>query len=391
MSKLTASFFDNIDDIDSECWDHLGCCDNIYYTPQFFKAFELAHDDIEFKYIVIYRDGEPVAFANTQIVTISIKTITKNIKISDTIKRNINNFFDKNSPRILFCGNVFLSGEYGTFLRKGEDKEETFKAIANAVKELYKPNRTLNAIFIKDFKEESLWITKSLRCYDYIPMHVEPNMIIHLKEEWTSFEDYKCALKSKYRVKANKADSKSKDLRAKLFTPECIELYKDQMQALYENTIANSNFNAQVLNLNTYTHLKAFFGDKFIVKGYFKEDKLVGYLSAMVNGENLDAHFIGLDYSLNKTYGIYPRILNDYVRLGIEHKSKRINLGRTASEIKSTLGAVPEDLTCYIRHRKTIQNQLMKPFIKNVQIKSFKQHQPFKDDQPIKKEAKAAS
>ncbi|WP_353777284.1 hypothetical protein [Winogradskyella sp. 3972H.M.0a.05] len=391
MGQLTASFFDHIDDIDSKHWDSLGCCDNTYYTPEFFKAFELAHDDIEFKYIIIFRGDEAIAFANTQIVTISIETITKNIKISDTIKRNINNFFNKNSPRILFCGNVFLSGEYGTFLKKGEDKEETFKAIADAVKELYKPNRTLNAIFIKDFKQESLYITNSLRCYDYIPMKVEPNMIIYLKEEWTSFDDYKNALKSKYRVKANKADSTSKSLKAKLFTPECIERYKDQLQALYENTISNSNFNAQVLNLNTYTHLKAFFGDKFIVKGYFSDDKLVGYLSAMVNQDNLDAHFIGLDYSLNKSHAIYPRILNDYVRLGIEHGSKRINLGRTASEIKSTLGALPEDLTCYIRHRKTIQNQLMKPFIKNVQIKSYKQHQPFKENSSTKKEAKTAS
>ena len=94
MAKLTASFFDHIDDIDSKHWDSLGCCNNTYYSPQFFKAFELAHDDIEFKYIIIFRGEEAIAFANTQIVTISIETITKNIKISDTIKRNINNFID---------------------------------------------------------------------------------------------------------------------------------------------------------------------------------------------------------------------------------------------------------------------------------------------------------
>jgi len=379
MTEFSASFYSSIDDITSEHWDSLGCCNNLYFSPEFFKAFELAHDDIEFTYIIIFRGSEAVAFANTQIVTISIETITKNVKISEGLKRNINRFFNKNSPRILFCGNVFLSGEYGTFLKAGEGKIETFKAIADAVKELYKPNKSLNAIFIKDFEEESLYITDELKGYDYIPMQVEPNMIIHLKEHWTNFEDYKNALKSKYRVKANKADSTSNILKAKLFSAEDIEQYKGQMQQLYENTIANSNFNAQVLNLNTYTHLKAFFGNKFIVKGYFYEGKLVGYLSAMINQENLDAHFIGLDYSLNKKCAIYPRILNDYVRLGLEFNSKRINLGRTASEIKSTLGAEPQDMMCYIRHRKTLQNQLMKPFIKNVKIKSFKQHHPFKE------------
>jgi hypothetical protein len=114
------------------------------------------------------------------------------------------------------------------------------------------------------------------------------------------------------------------------------------------------------------------------VKGYFLNNQLVGFLSAMRNGENLDAHFIGLNYALNKDYAIYPRILNDYVRLGILFGAKRINLGRTASEIKSTLGAKPQDLTCYTRHKRPFVNSLISPFLKNVKIKSFKEHAPFK-------------
>ena len=98
----------------------------------------------------------------------------------------------------------------------------------------------------------------------------------------------------------------------------------------------------------------------------------------MKNQDNLDAHFIGIDYSKNKEFGVYTRILNDYVRLGIETKAKQINLGRTASEIKSTLGAKPETLTCYFKHRRKLTNAFIKPFVKNVTIKTFKQHQPFK-------------
>lgn len=378
MSNLKARFFNSIDAISPQYWESIGCCGNTYYTPEFLKAFEDANSDIEFNYIVIFRDDIAVAFANTQVVTISIETITKNIKISDKFKQNINRLFCNNSIRVMFCGNVFLSGEYGTFLKDGEDKIETFNAIIKAVKTLYKATKNLNAIFVKDFKEASLFVTDQLEKFDYTAMQVEPNMIITLNQEWQSFDDYKTALKSKYRVKANKADSKSEKLVAKLFTANDIEKYKDQLQDLYENTIANANFNAQILNLNTYTNLKATYNESFIIKGYFLDNRLVGFLSAMVNQENLDAHFIGLDYSINKEYAIYPRILNDYVRLGIEYKSTRINLGRTASEIKSTLGAKPEQLTCYIRHKRPFQNQLIKPFIKNVQIKSFKEHKPFK-------------
>lgn len=376
--QLKSEVFKTIDSIPQQYWDSVDCCTNIYYSPEFLAAFELANKDIAFNYIFILKGAEAVAFANTQIVTIGIETITKNIRILGTLRRIINKLFCNNHVRVLFCGNVFLSGEYGTFLKDDEDKIETLKAIAEGVKKLSKVTNKLNTIFIKDFENESLYITDHLISYDYAAMQVEPNMIITLKPEWHSFHDYINALKSKYRVKANRADAKSKMLIAQFFTVEDIITYENQLQELYQNTIDNANFNAQILNLNTYIHLKKAFQEKFIVKGYFLDDKLVGFLTAMLNDTHLDAHFIGIDYSNNKDYAIYPRILNDYVRLGIETKSSQINLGRTASEIKSTLGAEPKALMCYCKHKRYIPNQILKPFIKNVQIKSFKQHSPFK-------------
>ena len=375
--SLNSEIFKTVDSIPKSYWESLNCTNNIYYSPEFLKAFEIANTDIEFNYIFILKDGEAVAFANTQIVTIGIETITKNIAMSHKLRSIVNNLFCNNHIKVLFCGNVFLSGEYGTFLKEGEPKVETFKAIAKAVKKLYRCKR-LSTIFIKDFEDESLYITDHLKAFDYASMHVEPNMIIHLDSAWNSFEDYTSALKSKYRVKANRADAKSELLEVKNFSKEDIEFYKDELQSLYQNTIDNADFNAQILNLNTYTHLKNTYKDNFIVKGYFLDGKLVGFLSAMQNGDHLDAHFIGIDYSNNKEYAIYPRILNDYVRLGIETKSSQINLGRTASEIKSTLGAQPKTLTCYCRHKYGLPNKILKPFIKNVHIKTFKQHQPFK-------------
>lgn len=380
MSHKQPLFYNNVNDIPQEYWQQLGCLNNTYYTPQFLHAYEISNKDIVFRYIIILNDQqEAVAFAATQVVTIPIETITKNVKISDRFKRRINNLFYNSTPKIMFCGNVFLSGEYGTFIKKDEDTNALFHELVAALKVLMKETKKLHAVFVKDFKPTSLPITDQLKDYKYISMKVEPNMIIRLQPEWKSFDDYKNALKSKYRVKANKADSKSENIAVKMFTAQEIEQYKSELQALYENTIANASFNAQILNLNTYTQLKETYGDQFIVKGYFLNDKLVGFLSAMINQENLDAHFIGLDYSLNKEFAIYPRILNDYVRLGIQHQSKRINLGRTASEIKSTLGAKPQDLTCYIRHKRPLLNAAMRPFIKNIKIKSFREHSVFKE------------
>ncbi|TCK67672.1 hypothetical protein DFQ05_1451 [Winogradskyella wandonensis] len=376
--SLKTEIFNAVNKIPQSYWDNLKCCTNIYYSPEFLQAFEIANKDIIFNYIFITRNGEAIAFANTQLVSIGIETITKNIRINAWLKRHINRIFCKSSIKILFGGNIFLSGEYGTFLKEGEDKIKTFTYLAEGIQRLSKSLKKHNGLFLKDFKNESIYITKHLSKFDYTPMSVEPNMIINLKAEWQTFADYKSALKSKYRVKANKADTKSNVLVSKVFDADDIEIYKPQLQALYQNTIDNADFNAQVLDLNTYTYLKKSFSEAFTVIGYFKEKKLVGFLSAMKNGDNLDAHFIGLDYNKNKELAIYPRILNDYVRLGLSTNAKRINLGRTASEIKSTLGAQPEALTCYFKHKSALPNKVIRPFVKNIAIKTFKQHQPFK-------------
>jgi len=66
------------------------------------------------------------------------------------------------------------------------------------------------------------------------------------------------------------------------------------------------------------------------------------------------------------------------VRIGIEKQVSHINFGRTASEIKTTIGAKPVNLTCYIKHKRPIINTIVRYFSKRVQLKEFNEHQPFK-------------
>jgi predicted N-acyltransferase len=380
MSQYSAKVFNTVDAIPAQDWSSLNTQNNTYFSTDFLSAFETSNPKIAFKYIVIYEKLNAVGLANIQIISLSIDAILKNIKISNTAKR-IFRFFLCNYPlKIMFCGNVFLSGEHGIILSQDIDKKKAFLVISKAIKNLssLKENRPLHAVFVKDFYQESLHITDHLLDYNYMKMPVEPNMIFKLNSNWKTFQDYTDDLKSKYRVKVNKADKTSSSLTAKLFNEDDFKVYKEELQQLYENTISNADFNAQVLNLNTYIKLRALYKDDFIVKAYFYEENLVGFLSALDNNNHLDAHFIGLDYELNKTNAIYPRILNDYVRLGIERQVSQINFGRTASEIKSTIGAIPENLVCYTRHRHNVINKLLKPFIGQVKIKDFKQHEPFK-------------
>jgi hypothetical protein len=50
---------------------------------------------------------------------------------------------------------------------------------------------------------------------------------------------------------------------------------------------------------------------------------------------------VGYEESIARETHIYQRMLYDLVKTGIENGCESINFGRTATEIKSTLGAEP--------------------------------------------------
>ena len=379
MTQYSATVYTTTDAIKHDDWVSISA-NNTYFQKEFLEAFEVSNPNILFRYIVIYHKSKAIGIANLQIITLSIDVILENIKISEISKKFLRYFLTSYPLKIMFCGNIFLSGEHGIYLKNNIDKKAAFLIISKTIKDLirlseYKP---IHAIFIKDFYQKSLHITNHLLHFNYIKMPVEPNMVLKLNPHWKTFEDYKNDLKSKYRIKVNKADKTSRHLSVKSFNESDFKTYQIELQQLYENTIANANFNAQVLNLNTYIKLRETYGNNFIVHAYFLDHQLIGFLSALVNKNHLDAYFIGLNYGLNKIHAIYPRILNDYVRLGIAHKVSQINFGRTASEIKSTIGAKPEHLVCYTRHKHNVINKLLQPFMSRVKIKDFREHQPFK-------------
>lgn len=375
---MTTKIHKSIGAVDASFLKKINPQNNVYFSKTLLHSFEVSNPKIEMRYVCVSDHDNPQALALVQIVELSVDVILKNIKATALSRCLLSLLLWKEHIKIMFCGNVFLSGEYCLSFSEKTKREKAVKEIGRALDTISKSVNPLHAIFIKDFEKKALDYSQGFESFGFTNIKVEPNMLLHLKPEWKSFEDYKDALKSKYRIKANKADSKSQALEGRFMSKNDIESAQKALQNLYQNTIDNANFNAQVLNLKTYIELKSFYKDDFIVKGYFLDGEIVGFLSALKNRSHLDAHFIGLNYRLNKAHAIYPRILNDYVRIGIENKVSVVNLGRTASEIKTTIGAVPLDLSCYIKHKSPFINALVRPFFRRIQIKSFKQHSPFK-------------
>ena len=231
---------------------------------------------------------------------------------------------------------------------------------------------------MKDFIVDSLSVTKELLSLGYYAFNIEPNMILKISPKWQNFDDYLATLKTKFRVKAKKAIKLSTNLVTKDITVLNFEEHLLKMTELYKKVVTKAAFNLGEFKLQTYKSLKTKLGDSYILKSYWIEDKMVGFMSGMINKKNLDAHFVGLDYEFNKQYAIYQRMLYDYIKIAIDNKIELLNFGRTASEIKSSVGAIPQDLTVYIRHKKSIRNKILKLFLLKIQPTEFNQKFPFK-------------
>ena len=80
-----------------------------------------------------------------------------------------------------------------------------------------------------------------------------------------------------------------------------------------------------------------------------------------------------------KQIGLYQHMLYDMVAFGILAKAERLHFGRTAPEIKSTIGATPSPMYGYVKHFNPVFNLLMvRTFTANLKPKKYIIRDPFK-------------
>ena len=380
------SVFNKISEIPSVVWDELNCSQNLYFSSNYLNALEKNNSHLSYFYLILKNKNEKaIAFANVQIIEFKFDTIgidSSNLfKKITSIGRKLSIFPKEKPLKIIICGNSFVSGEHGIFIKKGENKRLILRKISKGIlhyTEYSNQENPVDIFMMKDFIVDSLSVTKELLSLGYYAFNIEPNMTLKISPKWQNFDNYLAALKTKFRVKAKKAIKLSNNLVTKDITVLNFEEHLLKMTELYKKVVTKAAFNLGEFNLQTYKSLKTKLGDSYILKSYWIEDKMVGFMSGMINKKNLDAHFVGLDYEFNKQYAIYQRMLYDYIKIAIDNKIELLNFGRTASEIKSSVGAVPEDLTVYIRHKKSIRNKILKLFLLKIQPTEFKQKFPFK-------------
>lgn len=376
---------EEIDNI-SMVWDYVNT-KGILNSFQYLKALEQANPEgLKSYYCLLTDKNEALGMFLFQIKdfnlsnSLNVHTHSKNpfAKLWAGIKHGV---ISNIHHHLLIVGNVLITGQFGINYCDKLDIDQKLKFLnlsVDAFAKFMNKNKgfKIKSILLKDFEKEE---DSNVHLPGYSKFTVDPSMYINVR--WDSFDDYLAEIKSKYRVRYKRAVKKGSSLQVRSFDLEDIKAYKERMYELYKQISHNVSFNLFDLNSDYFIELKKELGDNISIKGVFSDDVLVAYYSLIYDDEHkeMDAHFLGYELSSNHKNQTYLNILYWILQDSIEKKVKKVNLSRTAMEIKSSVGAEGETLFLLTKHRNSFINWLVGKFIDSyVPDNSWLPRSPFK-------------
>lgn len=391
FSKYTFTCFEEISQVPEKEWTQALQNKNVFLSYSYLSILhQQKTPHFRFRYVIIYNRQNPIGVVYFQINDFSAslfgELIEKQISELKSKKASIfQKYIEKNEHetimRLVTCGNNFISGEHGFYLDVN-DKKTVFKlveGVIDCVSRAEKLRGKISAILVKDFYEEGFGDKNCWYCTRFIHFNVEPNMIIDLPAGLTSVNEYIAHFSKKYRNRAKNILKASAGLTKKRLSSEEIIIYNDVIYNLYKQVFDRAKFKLAHLSVNYFKNIVEAGTDSFYIDAWFQDDTMVSFACGFCLPDEVEAHYIGFDYNLNKEFELYQTILYSYIEQAILIKKRKINLGRTASEIKTTVGAKAHELICYIKPQNTVSKLILKPFMQFLQPTEWIPRNPFKE------------
>lgn len=399
-SEYTFTLFQDASSLDQEAWNSVNVKEDIFLNPELLAIVErCVHTKLQCRYVIVYHKQKPCGIIYYQVVDFRAGMFGSLLsrQVRDIAERKPNlfeRFIDSNSEetllRLFTCGNNLVSGDHG-FIFLDSVPEHVASGLLLSITELLsreeKLRGTISAVLLKDFETplqpEKLFLTEG-----YSVFQVEPNLVVELPPGVENLDQYVALFSKKYRNRARTILKASSSLEIREMSAQEMVAREKEIYQLYENLFKKAKFRLMQLPQKYFSEVKKVFRDRFIVKGFFQGEQLLAFSSCfLMPGNVLEAHYIGFDQSGNSRFELYQNILYRLIEEGLRLGSHRVNLGRTAAEIKTTVGAKPRELLCYIKPQNTISKLIQRPFISFLQPGEWTPRNPFKTEQEAAKQA----
>ncbi|HLP95865.1 MAG TPA: GNAT family N-acetyltransferase [Saprospiraceae bacterium] len=390
-TALRYTFFRSIEAAGQD-WDHAAPAHDLFLQRQYLSILEAnPPEGMRFGYLVFYQQDQPVGVALCQI-----KYFKGDDNIADLdVPRKDPCFFGglsqwfkkwvagKAAADILICGNMLLTGEHGYYFNPEKAREEDAvivleQALDYVIDQMGKEGVKMPVILVKDIAPLHRPQGQYLGKKGFTEFEIQPNMVLDLP--YHNMEEYLNAMSTKYRTRAKRAFKKLDGIEKRPMTYAEILQELPNIYRLYKDIANNAGFNMVDLNEHYLAALKKDLHEHFQMYAYYLDGKLVAFYTMIWNHDELEAHFLGYEKSLNHDYQLYLNILYDIIKMGIEGGSKQIVFARTALEIKSSVGAVAHDLYCYLRHQNAVANRFVPTILDYLKpVEEWQPRHPFKD------------
>ncbi len=348
-----------------ETWDSFLPLVHHLRSTNLLVAEESLDDDVSFSYLLIYNnENRLAAICYFQKIHFQQKHYLSPFEKFPLLKP-LERFVTRNGFHLLVCGNLLRIDSCGLFYNPDlANASQIFSLLEN----FYQSNKPqADAILIKDWNEETdiEWVNEN----KYSSWEGDLTMKFNVNALWNNFDDYTKSLRHRYAQRVRKSRKLLYPLVRRELTAAEIESFTNELETLYKNVVLKQSIRLVIVKRNYFMEMKSRLGPKFRIHGYFKNEKLVGFTSQILNDELLELHFIGLDYEMNQKHWLYFNMLYDAIDDAITLKKSQIELGRTARQAKSNIGAYAVYFKNYFRIRgfitSTLVNLLRKSFNEN--------------------------
>lgn len=360
---------------------------NLLMTHDYLKMIEQSQQgNMEFRYLQVKKDDVTVGSVYFQIVKFESAQLMNYFPEGDSFfmkqaRALSEGMLRRLNLKMLVSGNIFMTGENGYYFSNTIDKPTRAKLLRKAINQVMQEDRSIKAVLISDLYEPKSEFDEGFKRCGYNEITVESDMSIALDPAWKTFEDYLNALSSKYRVRTKKvfALCAENSVVRKELNVHDIAACEARLFELYQKVMANADFKLGSLTKDYFRLQKEQLPNNYRLYAYYHGEVMIGFISAFVTGDKMEVHYTGMDHEVCKPIHLYQHMMYDMIEQGILLRIKRLHFGRTAPEIKSTIGAVPSAMYGYLKHRNPLFNFfIMKPYTARLKPKQYTFRHPFK-------------
>ena len=392
--SLQLQVYDRFNSVPHQQWNAVAKGHGIFLTPRYLESCESSRlPGMEFRYVIAYEGSKPSAVLYLQISNLSDAGLGGVLNLHDygflagALMSKVNSFLFEpsvGSTHLMCCGNLLVSGDHGIAVSDPGIMPRIVAALPALFEELTRrldTGKKVVAWMVKDFMgERDVQVQSGLEksCFR---LHADPVMAMHLRPEWRSFDDYLNALSSKYRVRAKSALSKLDGITIKSLEINYIHAHEPEIGMLLEQVISKAPVKLVRPVTRYFVQLKQHFGKHYDFRGYFAGDRMVAFTSGLWDKQHYEAHYIGMDYELNRKHSLYQNILYGFIDDAIQNApGALLSFGRTALEIKSTVGARPVEMGCYLKLTNAIIHKLARPMMGKAGPGDWIPRDPFRNE-----------